>query len=142
MKMKLNTYLVFDGDCEEAFKFYEQILGGKIEAMVSSVGTPMEQQVPPERRNKILNGRLILGDGILLGMDAPPEHYQQPKGFFVTLQIDDPAQAERLFHALEDGGKVEMPIQQTFWATRFGMLVDRFGIPWMINCLRAAERAA
>jgi PhnB protein len=140
--MQLNTYLIFNGDCEEAFKFYELALGGKIEAMVSSVGTPMEQQVPPERRNKILNARLILGDGILLGMDAPPERYQQPKGFFVILQINEPAEADRLFHALEESGKVEMPIQKTFWATRFGMLVDRFDIPWMINCSQAAERAA
>jgi PhnB protein len=140
--MQLNAYLVFNGDCEEAFKFYERVLGGKIEALVSSVGTPMEREVPPERRNKILNGRLILGDGVLLGMDAPPERYQQPKGFFVTLQTSDPAEAERLFRALEEGAKVEMPIQQTFWAARFGMLTDRFGIPWMINCTQAAERAA
>ena len=136
------TYLIFNGDCEEAFKFYERVLGGKIEAMVSGVGTPMEQQIPIERRDKILNARLILDEGILFGMDAPPERYQQPKGFFVSLEIADPAEAERLFHALEEGGKVEMPIQQTFWAMRFGMLVDRFGTPWMINCTQAAQRAA
>ena len=140
--MRSNTYLIFNGNCEKAFKYYEQILGGKIEAMVTSVGTPLEQELPPERRNKILNARLILGDTILMGMDAPPERYHQPKGFFVSLDVTGPAEAERVFHALEDGGKVEMPIQQTFWATRFGMLIDRFGIPWMIECAQAAERAA
>ena len=106
--MRLNAYLVFDGHCEVAFKFYEQILGGKIEAMVSSVGTPMEQQVPPERRNKILNARLILGDAVLMGMDAPPGRYQQPKGFWVSFQVDRDAEAERIFHALAEDGREEM----------------------------------
>ena len=77
-----------------------------------------------------------------MGSDCPPDRYQQPKGFSVSLINNDPGEAERLFHALEEGGKVEMPIQKTFWATRFGMLVDRFGVPWMINCTQAAEHAA
>jgi len=77
-----------------------------------------------------------------MGSDAPLDRFEEPKGFSVSLLIDDPAEAERLFHALVEGGKVKMPIQQTFWAERFGMLVDRFGIPWMINCMRAVERAA
>ena len=105
--MRLNAYLVFDGHCEVAFKFYERILGGKIEAMVSSVGTPMEQQIPPER-NKILNARLILGDAVLMGMDAPPGRYQQPKGFWVSFQVDRDAEAERIFHALAEDGREEM----------------------------------
>lgn len=130
--MALNAYLIFDGHCEAAFKFYEQVLGGKIEAMVNSVGTPVEQQVPPERRNKILHGRLVVGDGVLMGMDAPPERYEKPKGFFVSLLVDRDSEAERIFHALAENGHVEMALQQTFWAARFGMVVDRFGIPWMI----------
>ena len=72
-----------------------------------------------------------------MGSDVPPDRYEEPKGFSVSLQINDPAEAERLFHALAENGKVEMPIQQTFWAARFGMLVDRFGIPWMVNCEQA-----
>jgi PhnB protein len=132
--MQLNPYLTFNGQCEAAFKFYEQCLGGKIEAMMPHAGTPAEEHVPVEWRNKIMHARLAVGDGVLMGSDAPPERYEKPRGFSVSLQIKDPAQAERAFHALAEGGAVQMPIQATFWAARFGMLVDRFGTPWMINC--------
>jgi len=140
--MRTNTVPMFNGDSEKASKYYEQILGGKIEAMGSSAGTPIEREIPLERRNKILNARLILGDTILMGMDAPPERDQLPKGFFVSLDVNGTAKAERVFHALEDGGKVDMPFQQTIWATRFGMRIDRFGIPRMIHYAEAAQRAA
>jgi PhnB protein len=136
--MKLNPYLFFNGQCEAAFKFYEQCLGGKIEAMIPHAGTPAEEQAPPEWRNKILHARLVVGDEVLMASDAPPSRFEQPKGFSVSLQIADPTEAERIFSALAKDGKVTMPIQQTFWAFRFGMLVDRFGIPWMINCEKAA----
>jgi PhnB protein len=132
--MQLNPYLTFNGQCEAAFKFYEQCLGGKIEAMMPHAGTPAEEHVPVEWRDKIMHARLAVGEGVLMGSDAPPERYEKPRGFSVSLQIKDPAQAERAFHALAEGGAVQMPIQPTFWAARFGMLVDRFGTPWMINC--------
>lgn len=132
--MQLGPYLTFKGDCEAAFKFYEKCLDGKIEALVPHAGTPAEQQVPPEWRNKILHARLAVGEDVLMGSDAPPERYEQPKGFSVTLDVDKPADAERMFKALSEKGNVTMPIQKTFWAERFGMLVDRFGTPWMINC--------
>ena len=136
--MKLNSYLTFNGQCEAAFKFYEQCLGGKIVAMVTHVGTPAEEQVPAEWRNKILHARLIVGDEVLMGSDAPPDHYEESKGFSVTIGVDDPKDAERIFDALAKNGTVKMPIQKTFWAVRFGMLVDQFGIPWMVNCEQAA----
>jgi len=132
--MQINPYLLFNGECEAAFKFYEQCLGGKIESMMTHAGTPAEAHVPPEWRNKILHARLAVGQALLMGSDAPPDRYQEPKGFSVSLQIKDAGEADRIFHALEERGKVQMPIQKTFWATRFGMVVDRFGIPWMINC--------
>jgi PhnB protein len=132
--MQLNPYLTFNGQCEAAFRFYEKILGGKIEAMMPHAGSPMEQQVPAEWRNKVMHARLSLGGELLMGSDAPPDHYKPMQGFSVTLGIDDPAEAERVFHALSDKGTVQMPIQKTFWAARFGMLVDQFGTPWMINC--------
>jgi len=140
--MKLNAYLLFNGNCEEAFKFYEKCLGGKIEAMLPHAGTPAEQQAPPEWRSKILHACLKVGDQMLMASDCPPDSYHTPEGFSVSLMIEDPAEAERLFHALEEGGNVTMPIQKTFWSARFGMLVDRFGIPWMVNCTQAAEQAA
>lgn len=132
--MQLGPYLTFKGDCEAAFKFYEKCLNGKIVALLPHAGTPAEQQVPPEWRNKILHARLEVGDDALMGSDAPPDRYEKPKGFSITLDVDKPADAERMFNALSEKGNVTMPIQKTFWAERFGMLVDRFGTPWMINC--------
>ena len=139
LTMKLHAYLTFNGDCEAAFKFYEQCLGGKIEYMVTHAGTPAEQQVPAEWRDKILHACLTIGEQELLASDATPESYQKPKGFFVHLQMKDPAEAERIFHELAAGGTIQMPIQKTFWALSFGMLVDRFGIPWLVNCEAAEE---
>jgi len=136
--MQLSPYLNFNGQCEAAFKFYERVLGGKIEAMITYAGTPAEEHAPPDLRNKILHARLIIGGDALMGSDAPPDRHETPKGFSVSLQIDEPADAERIFHALAENGIVQLPIQQTFWAERFGMLVDQFGIPWMVNGGNAA----
>ena len=136
--MQLNPYLFFNGQCEAAFKFYEKVLGGKIEGMLPHEGTPAAEHVPPEWRKKILHARLVVGDKVLMGSDAPPGRQEEMKGFSVTLGIDDPKEAERIFHALAENGTVRMPIEKTFWAVRFGMLVDQFGTPWMINCEQAA----
>jgi PhnB protein len=132
--MQLNPYLVFNGQCEAAFKFYERCLGGKIEMMMTHGDSPMAEQVPPEWRNKVMHVRLALSDKVLMGSDAPPDRYEQPKGFSVSVGVDKPAEAERIFNALAQNGTVQMPLQKTFWAERFGMLVDQFGIPWMVNC--------
>ncbi len=132
--MQINPYLTFNGQCEAAFKFYEACLGGKIVAMLAYGDTPMAEQVPPGSRKRIAHARLAVGDQVLMASDAPPEHYEAPKGFAVTLNIGEPAEAERIFHALIEGGSVQMAIQKTFWAARFGRLTDKFGIPWMINC--------
>ena len=132
--MQLNPYLSFDGNCEAAFKFYEKVLGGKIVAMMPHEGSPMESQVPAEWRKKIMHARLTVGDKVLMGSDCPPDRYEPMKGFSVTLTIDEPAEADRVFQALSPGATVSMPIQETFWAKRFGVLVDQFGTPWMINC--------
>jgi PhnB protein len=135
--MQLNPYLLFNGQCEPAFNFYEKVLGGKIEALLPHEGTPAAEHVPPEWRKKILHARLNLGDQVLMGSDAPPDRYEAMKGFSVTINVNDPREAERIFHALAENGTVRMPIEKTFWAERFGMLVDQFGTPWMINCEQA-----
>ena len=132
--MQLNPYLFFTGQCEAAFKFYAELLGGKIIAMMTHAGTPAENQVPPEWREKIIHARMVIGEQLLMGSDAPPGHFHQPQGFSVSLMVDEPEDAERIFHTLAENGTVKMPLQKTFWAIRFGMLVDRFGIPWMVNC--------
>jgi len=136
--MQLNPYLTFNGCCEAAFKFYEKVLGGKIEAMMTYGSSPMAEQTSPEWRNKVMHARLNIGDKMLMASDAPPDRYEAMKGIMVTLGIDDPGQAERVFHALSENGTIQMPIQETFWALRFGMLVDQFGTPWMVNCEKAA----
>jgi PhnB protein len=132
--MELNPYLSFDGHCEEAFKFYEKNLGGKIVAMMTYGETPMKDQMPAESHGRIVHARLTLGDRVLMGADAPPGRYEPAKGMSVILGIDKPAEAERVFNALSENGAVQMPIEETFWALRFGMVVDRFGVPWMVNC--------
>lgn len=135
--MQANPYLLFDGQCEAAFTFYAKCLGGKIEAMVPHEGTPAADHVPPDWFKKILHARLSLGDTAVMGSDCPPDRYKKPQGFSVSLQIKEPKEADRVFHALAEKGSVQMPIQETFWAARFGMRVDQFAIPWMINCERA-----
>lgn len=136
--MQLNAHLNFDGTCEEAFRHYQQCLGGKIEAMVPHEGTPAAEHVPPEWRKKIMHAELHIEGQILMGADVPPGRYQPPRAFAIAIQTKDPQQADRIFQALADRGQVEMPIQETFWAARFGMLTDRFGIPWMVNCSKAS----
>jgi PhnB protein len=132
--MQLNSYLMFTGQCKEAFEFYAQVLGGKIEAMIPHTGSPAEQHTLPEWRDKIMHARLSIGDSLLMASDAPPGHQEATKGFYVNIGLKDPKDAERIFNALAENGTIRMPFQQTFWAIRFGMLVDRFGTPWMINC--------
>lgn len=133
--MQLNPYLTFNGQCEAAFKFYEHCLGGKIEAMLPFEGTEIAEKLAPEWRGKIMHARLNLDGNILMASDGMPgQPYDGMTGFSVSLNVDDPAEAERLFYALAENGIVSMPIQPTFWAARFGMLTDQFGTPWMINC--------
>ena len=136
--MQLNPYLLFNGQCAEAFKFYADCLGGKIEAMMTHAGTPAAEQVPAEWRDKILHARLVVGDEVLMASDAPPAHYQKPQGFSVSIQTNNKSDGERIFNALAENGTVQMPFAPTFWAAGFGMCVDRFGIPWMVNCEKDA----
>ena len=132
--MRVIPYLSFNGQCEAAFKFYEKCLGGKTLMMMTYGGSPMAEKSPPDWQKKIMHATLSLGDQQLHGADAPPGLYSKPQGFSVTLDIADAAEAERVFQALAEKATVQMPIQETFWALRFGMLVDQFGTPWMINC--------
>jgi PhnB protein len=136
--MQLNSHLHFNGECESAFKFYEKCLGGKITFMMPHEATPVVDQVSAAWRKKILRVTPMVGEQVLTGGDVPPEHYQKPQGLSVIIGLKDADEAERICNALAGNGTVQMPLQKTFWAVRFGMLVDRFGIPWMINCEKAA----
>lgn len=132
--MQLVPYLNFNGDCEAAFKFYEVCFKGKIVVMMVHAGTPAQDYVPAEWQNKIMHARLEVGGTVLMGSDTTPDSYVKPVGMNVSIHIDTVAEAERVFHALAQNGTMLMPIEKTFWAARFGMVEDQFGIPWMINC--------
>jgi PhnB protein len=132
--MNLNPNLNFSGQCESAFRFYAECLGGKIVFMMTYGDSPMAEHVPLDWRGKIMHATLDLGEAKLMGADSPPDRYQKPQGFSLALHVDDVPEAERVFTALAEGGSVVMPLQETFWAKSFGMVTDRFGTPWMINC--------
>ena len=136
--MALNPYLYFNGQCEEAFHFYEKCLGGKITFMMTWEGSPMPGQAPPGWAKKILHAGLASGDGVLEGCDAMPGQYKQPESFCVMLRPKEAVEADRIFKALAEGGTVQIPIAETFWALRFGKLVDRFGVPWLVDCEKSA----
>lgn len=132
--MQLHVYLSFSGQCREAFELYEKALGGTIGMIMTNGESPMAGEIPPEWHDKIMHISMTIGAFVLMGSDAPPGHQEPMQGFNVSLQMTSAAESERVFNALSEGGKVTMPLGQTFWAHRFGMLVDRFGTPWMINC--------
>lgn len=135
--MRLNPHLTFDGRCEEAFGVYRKVLGGELLAMVRYEGTPLAGRVPPGWRGKILHATLDLGTTRLTGADVSAEEgYVAPSGFSVLLEPGTAAEAGRIFSALLEGGDLILPLTQTFWAERFGMVVDRFRIPWMLSCAR------
>jgi len=136
--MTLNPHvsLAFNGQCEEAFRFYERCLGGRIVSIFTWGKSPMAGDAPPGWAGKVMFASMTLDGTLISGSDVPPAHYEPPRGFELMIEPDDPVDAERLFHALAENGTTTMPIQQTFWAERFGMCVDRFGIPWMVNCAK------
>lgn len=134
--LTIHPYLNFDGNCREAMNFYAQLFGGQLDLQTFGA-SPMADQVGPDEKDAIMHGRLTAPNLLLQGSDAIQGRYEKPQGFQITIDVDDAPWAERVFSALTDGGSVVMPIQETFWAERFGMCVDKFGTPWMINCSRA-----
>jgi len=141
--VKLITYLNFNGNCKEAFEFYEAKLGGTLKALAPWADMPADAVepdaegcgagVPEDWGDKIMHAELVVGDYSLMGADVPAPNYLKPQGFSVNLAVDSVAQAEKLFAGLAEGGTVVMPLMETFWAERFGMAEDKFGIHWMIN---------
>jgi PhnB protein len=132
--VQINPYLSFKGECEAAFTFYAQCFGGQLGAIFRYAGTSLEHQVPADWQDKVMHGSVTVGEQVLMGGDVAPDAYDAPKGFTLSIQMKSVADAERIFHELANGGGVVLPLEKTFWAERFGMLVDRFGIPWQINC--------
>ena len=130
--MALTAHLSYSGDCREAFNFYAQLFGGEL-MMLAYGDTPMAKEVPAEWSEKIVHATLSLGGSELAGSDVQSDHYRRPQGFSVLVDVEGVEEARRIFTALAEGGSVEMPMQETFWSPAFGVLTDRFGIPWEIN---------
>ena len=129
------AYLGFNGTCREAMQFYERALEGKIEIMMSGADSPMAAEMPKESAHRIMHARLVLKHGGMLYAGDTPEHmpYEGIKGVSITLNYETIPEAEKAFKALADGGQVTMPMQPAFWAKAWGMLVDKFGTPWIVN---------
>jgi len=139
--MKINPYLAFDGNCREAFAYYQKHLDGQILMMLTNGESPIANEMPDDRQDKIMHARMVIsGDQVLMGGDAPTGQYDGMKGCMVSINVDDASEAERIFAALSDGGNVMMPIGETFWAKRFGMAYDQFGVSWMVNCEKPMEK--
>lgn len=134
--MQISPYISFKGNCDEAFKFYHEILGGELRDRMTHGNSPMAEHSPKDWHDKILHISLFVGDNIIMGSDAPPQYQEDHKGISISIAPESIHDGERIFNALSEGGTVRMPFQETFWAGGFGMVVDRFGVPWMVNCAK------
>lgn len=132
--MRISPHLTFDGQCKAAFLVYHRIFGGNLATMLTYGDSPMASQVDPQWHDRIVHATLAFGDVELTGADVLPQDYCRPQGFFVTLTLDRPSRAESIFNALAVEGDVRLPFGQTFWSPGFGVVVDRFGVPWELNC--------
>jgi len=139
MTMVPRINLSFDGRCEAAFRHYEKCLGGEVLFMLPWGDSPMAADAPQDWRDRIIHASIRIGDAEISGSDAPPHQYEPPKGFEIALNMDEIDAAERTFQLLAENGHIKMPLQETFWAQRFGIVVDQFGVPWAINCGRPLE---
>jgi PhnB protein len=131
--MQINPYLTFDGTCAEAFAAYARILGGTVEFSQTFGETPAAKDMPAEWQDRVMHAQIRSGGQVIMGSDAPPPYFEKPQGISVSLVYDAVEEGRRAFEALAEGGTIRMPFEPTFWAKGFGMLVDRWGIPWMIN---------
>ena len=139
--MRISPHLTFDGQCRAAFEAYQRILGGTIVTMLSYGESPMAPQIDAQWHGRIVHATLLFGEYELTGVDMLPAAYRQPQGFFVTLGVDGAAKGHEVFQALAQGGQVQVAFAPTFWSPGFGVLVDRWGIPWEINSGQAGAPA-
>lgn len=132
--MEISPYLIFNGNCKEAFTYYATLLNGQLTLMTHGE-SPMGEQAIPEAQDLVMHGQIDFDGKSLMGADAfPPGSAVQPQGFSVMVGCPTVEEAERVFAALSEGGNVTMQMEKTFWAERFGEVIDRWGTPWMINC--------
>lgn len=134
--MNLNPYLFYDGDCAEAFRFYAEVTGWQLETMMTYGDSPECDEIPAVHHDRIIHASLATGNGVLMASDCLPGQYRDPAGTALAVSLDDANEARRVFDTLSEGGRVDMPLEETFFAHAFGMLTDRFGVAWMISVLR------
>lgn len=137
--MRIAPHLCFDGQCEAAFTFYQEVFGGELATLKRYGDTPMGQSVPDDWQTRIAHATLVWPGYELLGADVLPEQFQAPQGFIIAVGVEEPAKARDLFDALAFGATIITPFESTFWTAGYGMLVDQFGIPWEINCEEPVE---
>ena len=133
--MRLNTFLNFGGNCVEALRFYEQHLGGRITMLMRREEQPGQPVTWPGWERSIQYAVMNLGETQLMASDVPPDHFQTMRSVYLSLTADSPAEAERIWALLSDGAQIFMPMAETFFATRFGQLRDKFGTSWMIMAM-------
>ncbi len=134
--MRLIPYLNYDGDCREAFDFYRDALRGEIVVRFTYGESPMAGDMPAESHGRIMHNALAVGDAVLMGADGPPPYSTTGQNTCVNIDVDSIEEAERIYAALSAGGTVQMPLQETFWAHRWAAFTDRYGKPWMVNCMK------
>ena len=133
MAMTINPYLNFNGNCGEAFRFYADVLGGTDLRIMTFRDSPMAAQMAENEKDFVMHARFSTGNVMVMGSDAPGGRYNKPQGYAININVDTPEEAERVFAALSQGGNVGMPMAETFWAKRYSMFTDQFGINWMLN---------
>jgi len=134
--MRLIPYLNFDGQCREAFAFYAAALGGNVVYQTTYGESPMCDEMPADSRDRIMHAQIEADGATLMGADGPPPHGQSASATCINVDVATVEDAERIFAALSEDGRVQMPIAETFWAHRWGALTDRYGKPWMVNCMK------
>ncbi len=132
--MNLSLHINFDGRCQEAFEFYERVLGGKIGTMLQYKDSPVSSETPLEEQDKVIHANISINNIELAGGDLPPEHYAQPSGFYLLLGLDSEHDVKRTFKALSAHGEVILPPQKTFWSPCYAIVIDAYGVPWKLNC--------
>ena len=136
--MDLTPYLNFNGTCAAAFNFYAQVLNGEVVFIQTHGDSPAKDFVGPDWQDKVMHACVRFGNTSLMGTDAPETHYRKPQGFTVSITVPSRDEAKRIFQALAEDGRITMAFEKTFWSEGWGALIDRFGIPWMVNTAQAS----
>ncbi len=138
--MQMSVHLNFQGNCADAFEFYKKVFGVKNAFTMKYADAPVGMPVPPDWKDKVMHTSIPLGEGRLMGCDAPPDRSTPIGGFQVCVESKDEAEVKRIYEALKESGSVQMPLASTFWSPMFGMCTDKFGVAWMVGIPGTAQQ--